>query len=114
VLSVAGLAESAPRGGRRGLLLRFATISVDEFGGGSTRQPNIRPILRGIARFKRGTDYAGRYELFETAPTAGLRRGSGRNELGYDPAMSGDGDALARLDSANIAAEIVFQIANAS
>lgn len=86
MLAAAEAAESAARSVRRSLVLRFATIRVEEFRGGSTRQPNIRPILRRIACFKRGTDDASRYELLETARITPPGRGFGRNELRRRPA----------------------------
>ena len=99
--------------GRGRLMLRLATIGVDELGRRSSRQSNIWPILGGIAGFEWGTDDASCDEFFETARTTAFRRRSGRNKFRDDPAVSGNGDALASLDSADVAAEVVLQLANA-
>ena len=45
--SLAGSAHWPPggRAARPGWRLRFATVAVDQFGGGSPRQPDIRPLF---------------------------------------------------------------------
>lgn len=97
----------------RGDLLRFVTISVYEFGSSSARQPDIRPILRGVASLQRRANDAGCYEFVEAACTAGMGCSSWRDQFGHDAAMSGDRDALASLDSADITTQVVFQLTNA-
>jgi hypothetical protein len=101
------------RTARDGWLLRFATIRVDQFRGRPTRQSDVRPILCGVAGLEGWADHARRDKLVETTSTAALARGSWRNEFRDDTAVSGDGDALPGFDSADVPAEIVFQLTNA-
>ena len=112
-LSVARAGVSAGRRGREALVLRFATIRVNQFGSRARWESDVRPILSRIARLEWWPDHAGGHELVETACPAAFRVGSRRNKLRDDPSVRGDRDPLASFDSADVATEIVFQIANA-
>jgi hypothetical protein len=52
------LAGDAACAGEEALVvrLRFGTVGVDQFGSGSGRKPDVRPILRGVAGFERTRD----------------------------------------------------------
>jgi len=106
-------ARGALRTARAGLLLRFATIRVNQFRCRARCESDVRPILRWVAGLERWTDHARRDKLVETARTAALAGGFWRNELRDHTAVRGDGDALARFDSADVPAEIVFQLTDA-
>lgn len=56
---------SAPETGA--LVLRFATIGVDQFGGGSSRKANIRPPFCWVTGLEWWPDHTGRDELVEPA-----------------------------------------------
>src|SRR5262245_52791560 len=113
-LSIATALDAALRTARDGRLLRFATIGVDEFRGRTTRQSDVRPILRGVAGFDGGTDHARRDQLVETTSTASIGGRARRNEFRDDPAVHCNGDAFPGFDSADVPTEIVFQLTNAS
>src|SRR5688572_3523586 len=80
-----------------GVPLRFATIGVDQFSGGSWCEPDIRPILGRIACLERWANHTGGDELVETVSLV-LRCRARRNELRDYATMCGDRDALSRLD----------------
>src|SRR5690606_21761964 len=64
---VGGAVRSGGEGSPRGLRLRFATVSVDQFSGGSGRQPDIGPVPRRVTRLERWPNHASRHELVEPA-----------------------------------------------
>jgi hypothetical protein len=101
------------RAARERPLLRFATVRVNQFRSRTRREPDVRPILRRVPGLERWTDYSRRHKLVETAWTATFVRGSRRNKLRNDPAVRRDRDTLARFNAADVATEIVFQLANA-
>src|SRR5437660_511708 len=96
-----------------GEALRFATVVVDEFGRRPTREANRRPAFERIAALHRRPNDALRDQFVE--PSAALRpRHSPRwNDLRNDAAMRRDRHALSRLDSSDVAAQVIFQLANA-
>jgi hypothetical protein len=112
--SSARAAASAMGMALEGRFLRFATIGVNQFRSRAWREPDVRPVLRGITSFERRTDGAGGNKLLKATWTAALRQRPGRNKFGHDAAMGGNRDTLAGFDSADITAQIVFQVANAS
>jgi hypothetical protein len=84
-------------GGAAALVRRFATIGVSQRGGSSSRKPDYRPASYRVADFDRRANHAGGDELVEAARPS-LRRHARRNQLGDDPAMNGDGNALPCLN----------------
>ena len=100
----------APRGAA--LPLRFATIGVNQFGGGSSRKSDIRPSFCRVTGFERRTNHARGDELVEAAWRApGFR--ARRNELRDDSAMRGDRNTFACLNPPYVAAQVVFELTNA-
>jgi hypothetical protein len=98
----------------RSAAFMLATIRVNQFRSRAWRKPDVRPALRRVASFEGWSNHAGRHELVETAWTAAPVGGSGRNQFGHDPPMRRDRDALTCVNSADVATEIVCQLANAS
>jgi hypothetical protein len=96
-----------------GVRLRFATVSVDQLGSGSSRQRNVRPILRRVAGFERRPNHARRDEFIEAArcPCCCCAR---RNELGDDATMSRNRDTFAGFDPPDVPAQVVFELPDAS
>src|SRR5580692_4826530 len=52
------------------LALRFATIGVNQLGGGSSRKSDIRPVLRRVTILERRANHSGGDELVEAAGRA--------------------------------------------
>lgn len=102
------------RGDRRRAVLRFATVAVDQFGGGATRQPDVGPILEGVAGFNGRVKNALRNELVPTASARTSRSTSRRHQLGNHAPVGRDRNSLASLDAADVAAQIVLQLTDAS
>jgi hypothetical protein len=68
VPSAAGAGASTRDAGREGaLVLRFATIGVNQLGGGSSRQPNIWPTFCRVTGLERRTNRSGGDELVKAA-----------------------------------------------
>jgi hypothetical protein len=66
--SAAGAGASTGRAGREGpLVLRFATIGVNQFDGGSSRQPNIWPAFCRVTGLKRRANHSGGDKLVKAA-----------------------------------------------
>ena len=93
-------------------MLRFATIGVNQLGGGSSRQPNIWPTFCRVTGLERRTNHSGGDELVKTALPA-PRLCARRNELGDDSAVSGNGNTLPRLNAPYVATQVVFEFTNA-
>ena len=93
--------------------LRFATIAVDQFSGGSRRQPDVGPVLERVTSFHRRMEDAGRNELLPSASGRCADTSSWRHELGDDTPVSGHRDPLACFDSPDVAAQVVFQLSDA-
>jgi predicted nucleic acid-binding protein len=87
--------RAAPRLARR---LRLATIGVDQRSRGAGLEPDRGPSLGWVAGLERGTDHTGGDELVEPTRRAAPR--AGRNELGDDPPVRGDGNPFS--DSAPV------------
>src|SRR5688572_1165690 len=84
----------AVRAGRR---LRFATVAIDQFGGGAPREPEVRPLCERVTALEgRANDALGN-ELVKSTSTIGSRCRAGGNQFGDDAAVCRDGDTLARL-----------------
>jgi hypothetical protein len=94
------------------LRLRFATISVDQFGSGSGGKTNIRPILGRVARFEWWPHYAGRDQFVESAGCTGCL-GAGRNELRDHATMSRNRDTFAGFDPPDVTAQVVLEFPDA-
>jgi len=97
---------------RRGAL-RFATIAVDQCSGSAARQPDVRPVLEWVASFHGGVENAGRDEL---VPPASWRRAATvprRHEFGDHPPVGGNRNPLACFNSADVAAQVVFELSDA-
>ncbi len=101
------------RVGRRRGTLRFATIAVDQFGGGARRQPDVRPVLERVTGFHWRVENAGRNEL--VPPTSGRNAGaaSWRHEFGDHTPVGGDRNPLTCFDSADVSTQVVFQLSDA-
>ncbi len=102
------------RAERRRGALRFATIAVDQFSGGARRQPDVRPVLERVTRFHRRVQNAGRKELVPPACWRSAGAASWRNELGDHTPVGGDRNLLACFYAADVAAQVVFQVSDAS
>jgi hypothetical protein len=98
---------------RRPGALRFATIAVDQFSGGAPWQPDVRPVLEWVASFHRGVQNAGRDELVPPASTRSAGIVPRRNEFGDHPPVGGDRNPLACFNSADVSAQVVFELADA-
>src|SRR5439155_20168251 len=98
---------------RRRPALRFATIAVDQFSGGARRQPDVGPVLERVTRFHRRVENPGRYELVPAASGRSADTASWRNEFGDDSPVSGDRNPLACFNSADVAAQVVFELSDA-
>jgi hypothetical protein len=94
------------------LPLRFATIGVNQLSGGSSRKPNIWPALCRVAGLDRRANHSRGDELVEAARST-LRLCARRNELGDHSAVRRNGDTLSRLNSPYVAAQVVFEFADA-
>jgi hypothetical protein len=106
----AAVTGRAPRARPR---LRFATVAVDQVGGGSPWKPDVRPRFEGVTGLDgRANDTFGD-ELVEPTSTTRSRCRAGGNKLGDDTAVCRDRDTLARLDPAYVATQVVFQLADA-
>jgi hypothetical protein len=101
------------RAGRPGRRLRFATIALDQFGSGSARQPDVRPLFQRVAGLDGRANHPLGNELVESASTARSRCRARGNKLGDHAAMSRDGHSLARFDASYVATEVVLQFADA-
>ncbi len=97
---------------RRGTL-RFATIAVDQFSGGSRPQPDIRPVLERVTSFHGRMENAGRNQLFPPAAGRPTAPSTWRHDFGDDASVSGHRDSLARFNSPDVAAQVVFQLSDA-
>ena len=94
------------------LALRFATIGVNQLGGSSSRKSDVGPAFCRVTGLERRANHSGGDELVETArPT--LRLSARRNKLGDDSAVSSNGNTLSGLDPPYVAAQVVFELANA-
>jgi hypothetical protein len=96
-----------------GLGLRFATIAVDQSSGGAWRQPDIGPVLEGVAGLHRGMEDASRDELVPSGCARGAPSTSRRNQFRDHTPVGGDGNPLAGFNAANVSAQVVPQLANA-
>ena len=101
------------RGERRPGALRFATIAVDQFSSGAVRQPDVRPVLERVTSFHGGMENAGRNEFVPPASGRSAATASWRDEFGDHTPVSGDRNTLARFDSADVAAQVVFELSDA-
>ena len=103
-----------PPSGRIAAVEHYASprSAVDQFGGRTPRQADVRPVLERVASLHRRMENAGGNELVPS--TSGRLAGSRswRHELRDDAPMSGDGNPLSRFDSPNIPAQVVLQLSN--
>lgn len=102
------------RGDRRRAVLRFATVAVDQFGGGATGQPDVGPILERVAGFNGRMENARRNQLVPAASARASRSSSRRHQFGNHAAVGRDRNSLASLDAPDVTAQIVLQLADAS
>src|SRR5688572_12919246 len=83
MLASAALRRRGPAAALRGVPgdrgLRFATVAVDQFGGGARRQSDVRPVLEGVAGLRRRMENAGRDELVPPVSGRAAAVTSGRN-----------------------------------
>jgi hypothetical protein len=100
------------RGRSCGLALRFATIGVNQFGGGSSRKADVRPPFCRVTGFQWWANHSGRYELVEAARCA-LCLCARRDKLRDDATMSRDRNTLAGLNPPDVPTQIVLQFADA-
>src|SRR6266498_1504709 len=103
-------AVSAVEGGA--LPLRFATIGVNQLGGGSSRKPDVRPPFCRVTCFQRWANHSGGDELVE-ADRRALRPCTCRDKLRDHAAMSRDRNTLAGVNPPNVAAQVVLEFADA-
>jgi hypothetical protein len=94
-----------------GLWLRFVTVGRDQFRGCPRGECDIRPVLRRIAGFEGRANHTGGDEFVESAPRVS-RLGPRRDKLGNHAAMSCDRDTFARLDTPDVAAQVVLELAD--
>ena len=100
------------RGPCGALALRVATIGVNQLGGSSRRKPDVRPPFCRVTGFEWWANHAGSDELVEAAGRA-LRRGTRWDKLRDHAAMSRDRNTLTGLNPSNVAAQVVFEFADA-
>ena len=93
-------------------MLRLVAVGVNQRGGSSRRKPDVRPPFGRVTAFDWWAYHAGGNELVETRRRA-LRRGARLDKLGDYAAMRRDSDALAGLDPANVAAQVVLELSYA-
>ena len=94
------------------LALRFATIGVNQLGGGSRRKPDGRPPFRRVTGFEWWANHSGGDELVDAAGRA-LRHSAWLDKLSDHAAMSRDRNTLAGLDPPNVAAQVVLEFTDA-
>jgi hypothetical protein len=92
--------------------LRFAAFGVNQLGGSSRRKPDVRPPFCRVTGFDWGANHPGGDELVK-APGRAFRHRAGLDKLSDHAAMSRDRDTLASLNPANVAAQVVFEVAYA-
>lgn len=92
--------------------LRFATIAVDQFGGGARRQPDVGPVLERVTSFCWRMENPGRNELLPSASGRCAAPSGWRHELGDHATMSCDRNPLTCLDSADVTAQVVFELSD--
>ena len=106
---VCGAVCSGGEGPTRGLRLRFATVSGDQFGSGSGRQANIRPVLRRVTRFERWPNHSGRHEFVESARR--IRCLCARwDKLRDHATVSRNGYTFAGFDPPDVTAQVVLEL----
>ena len=93
------------------LALRFAAFGVNQLGGGSRGKPDVRPRFCRVSGFERWANHSGGDELVKS-PGRAFRRCTWLDKLSDHAAVSRDHDALAGFDPANIAAQVVLELAN--
>ena len=94
-----------------GLRLRFATVSVYQFGSSSCGESNLRPTLGRVAGFEWRPNHARRDELVKAAGCLSCLCAR-RDEFRYHAAMSGDRDTFAGFDPPDVAAQIVLELSD--
>src|SRR5512138_1230133 len=97
---------------RRDTVLRFVTIAIYQGRSGARWQANIRPIFERVTTLDGGRNHARGHKTVNRTDAA-LAGGSWRQKLGHSTTVGSDHDALTRLDSANITAEVVPQLSDA-
>ena len=97
-----------------GLWLRFATVSVDQFSSGSGREPDIRPILRWVARFERWPNHARGNEFVESARHACCCLCARRDQFRDHATMSRNRDTFTGFDSPDVTAQVVLELPDTS
>ena len=101
-----------PRFESGALALRVATIGINQLGASSRRKPDVRPPFCRVTGFEWWANHAGCDEFVEAAGRA-LRRCTWRDKLRDHAAMSRDRNTLAGLNPPNVAAQVVFEFADA-
>lgn len=96
-----------------GLRLRFATVSVDQFSSGSGREPDIRPILRWVARFERWPNHARCNEFVESARRTHCLCAR-RDQFRDHATMSRNRYTFAGFDSPDVTAQVVLELTDTS
>jgi hypothetical protein len=93
--------------------LTLATIRVDEFRGRTPRQPDVRPILEGIAALQGRAESPCRQQFVPPTPAA-LTSRFWRDQFGDDPSVSRDRDSFAGFYATDVSTQVVLQFADAS
>jgi hypothetical protein len=93
--------------------LRFVTVAVDQCSGGAWRQPDIGPVLEGVAGLHRGMEDASRDELIPSGDARRAPSPSRRNQFRDDTPVGGDRNPLAGFNAADVSAQVIPQLANA-
>ena len=107
-----GPAAATPRSARRRRGLRFATIGIDQLRGRTVRQTDVGPVLEWVATLLRRMENARGNERIPPAGRGRARRRSWRHEFGNDTSMRGHRNPLSGLNSPDIAAQVVLQLAD--
>ena len=90
----------------------YATIGVNQLGGGSSRKPDVRPPFCRVAGFEWWANNSGSDELVEAARRA-LGLCTWRDKLRDHAAMSRDRNTFASLNPPDVSAQVVFEFADA-
>ena len=109
-----GLERVVEERGAREDRLAFATVAIDQPGGGSPWKPDVRPRFESITRFHGRANHALGDKVVESTATARLGSRARRNKLGDHAAVRRDRDTLASVDPPYVATQVVFQLADAS
>jgi len=93
------------------LALRFATVGVDQLGGGPSWKADRRPPFCRVTSFERWANHARGEQLVEAARRA-LRLCARRHKLRNHATVSRDRNAFPGLNPSDVAAQIVLELAD--